>query len=158
LRGVDAGLILAVMTKQDRQATSVQKRARRSRAEWAREARQWRRSGQPAEEYATAHGLRTNTLTWWASQLGIRATTSDREAPAAAVRSPAFLQVRVVGDSPGQTEASRDGERTPEEQERKAGPGLELLLRNGRSVRVDVGFDAETLTRLLAVAEGAAAC
>jgi hypothetical protein len=58
-----------------------------------------------------------------------------------AAEEPAFVPVQVVAD------ATSD----------KAG-ALEVVPRNGRSVRVVPGFDAATLRRLLVVLEGEAPC
>ena len=54
---------------------------------------------------------------------------------------PAFVPVQVVADAvPAQASA------------------LEVVLTDGRTVRVAPGFDAATLRRLLAVLEGAGPC
>jgi hypothetical protein len=58
-----------------------------------------------------------------------------------AAEVPAFVPVQVVADAaPAQAGA------------------LEVILRDGRAVRVVPGFDAATLRRLLAVLEGERPC
>ena len=58
-----------------------------------------------------------------------------------AAEQPAFLPVQVVADAvPAQASA------------------LEVILTDGRTVRVAPGFDAATLRRLLAVLEGEGRC
>ena len=110
------------------------KRPRRSREQWAIEVERWRRSGQTAAVYAAAHGLHEGTLAGWAAKLGSR-RTEHKEA------QERFLPVRVV---PPVRPAKR--------------AALEVVLRNGRRIRIEDGFDRELLARLIAVVEGSAEC
>jgi DNA-binding transcriptional ArsR family regulator len=121
------------------------KRAARSRAEWLQEVTQWRSSGQRAGEYARAHGLHASTLTYWASRLrdevGVKSTVRSRKT------AKAFVSVRVSDKA--RKEMAPVGEGVD---------AFEVWLTNGRRVRVSAGFDVNALSRLLAVAEGGAAC
>lgn len=109
------------------------KRPSRSRPEWLSEVQQWRQSGQSASEYARAHDLDAGTLAWWASRF-------KKEAGIPRVRrnkpKPAFLAVQVR-----QSRAPLEGT-------------FEVVLANGRCVRVSGDFDVERVSRLLAAAEG----
>lgn len=114
----------------------VNKRPRRSRSEWLSDVQQWRQSGQSAAEYAQAHELDAGTLASWASRLkeeaGVR--RARRSKPEAA-----FLAVQVRQS------------RAPAVAVEGA---FEVVLANGRCVRVSGEFDAERVSRLLAAAEG----
>jgi hypothetical protein len=112
------------------------KRARRSRAEWAKEVRRYRASGQGASEYAATHGLNAGTLCVWASKLG------KVEAPERGERH--FVPVRVTGES-----ARPRDERLGE---------VEVTLRNGWRVRVAGEVPPEGLVDLLELLEGGRRC
>lgn len=112
----------------------VKKRQARSRAQWLSEVRQWRRSGQSGADYAKAHDLDQGTLAWWASRLrGEVAAEPARKRKSA----PAFLAVRVRETPTRLVEGS-----------------LEVVLANGRCVRINGDFNVERVSRLLAAAEG----
>jgi len=117
------------------------KRPRRSRAEWVEEVRRWRESGQSASEYAAEHGLHAGTLGGWASKVrGVEAAKSGGRRG----RESLFVPLRVAHVSP--TSA-------------KAGSGeIEVVLLNGRRVRVSGNFDDEAVARLLSIVEGGARC
>jgi hypothetical protein len=118
------------------------KRARRSRAEWLEELRRWRGSGQSATEYARERGIHAGTLAGWASKV-----RDSAAAPRASngQRNSIFVPVHVAP-------AARPAAGKP-----GADRGLvEVVLRNGRSVRVSGTFDGEAVARLLMIAEGVA--
>jgi hypothetical protein len=75
---------------------------------------------------AMPHGLATASFYDWRRVLERRAT-----------ERPAFVPVEVVADPPPPQASA-----------------LELVLPDGRAVRVSPGFDVATLRRLLAVLEG----
>jgi hypothetical protein len=122
-----------------RSKTQQTRRARRSRAEWSSEVRRWRASGQTGAEYAQVHGLDPGTLAWWGSRL--RRAQGEKRADQGG-RGAAFLAVQVA---PRRRPAARD-------------EVLEVVLCNGRRVRVSGDFDAARLARLLDAAEGRSAC
>ncbi len=119
----------------------LRKRSRRSRAEWLEEVRRWRESGQSAAEYATEHGLHSGTLCGWASK--VRDVVAARSDGSARQGKSLFVPLRV-GPAPT-TGTARPGE-------------LEVVLLNGRRVRITGNFEGETVARLLAIVEGGAAC
>ena len=73
--------------------------AKRTREEWRREVREWRRSGLTAREFAATRELSASTLAWWAWRLG-----GTRDAPTkgrARAQERAALQLlplRVEGE------------------------------------------------------------
>jgi transposase len=105
-------------------------RDERKESQWRRWISQWRTSGLSVRAFCARHGLATASFYNWRRVLERRAT-----------ERPAFVPVRVVPDTPPP----------------QAG-ALELVLADGRAVRVAPGFDAATLRQLLAVLEGDAPC
>jgi hypothetical protein len=107
-------------------------RARDDRKEqqWRRWIGEWRMSGLSVRAFCAQHGLSSASFYHWRRVLERRAA-----------EEPAFVPVQVVADdTPAQTSA------------------LEVVLLDGRTVRVAPGFDAATLQRLLAVLEGEGSC
>jgi transposase len=99
--------------------------------QWRRRIDQWRVSGLSVRVFCARHGLATASFYNWRRVLQRRA----------AAEPLAFVPVQVVADVvPAQASA------------------LEVVLADGRAVRVAPGFDAATLRRLLAVLEGEASC
>jgi hypothetical protein len=146
-------------------------RAHRSRSEWLEEARKWRATGKPAQEYAEEHGLSAPTLTWWASRLGVGKQGSRKKAVQGTEResrTPRFLPLRVVEDTP----ATGHG-KSPAEAQLAVGPAvgldagpqpvvssapdarcdIEVVLLNGRRVRFGGGINETVLARVLKIAE-----
>ena len=122
----------------------LKKRARRSRAEWIEELGRWRESGLGVAEYARERGLHAGTLAGWASKV-----RDSVVAPRASngQRSSLFVPVHVAAAAATERAAGKAG---------ADGGQLEVVLRNGRSVRVSGKFDGEAVARLLMIAEGAA--
>jgi transposase-like protein len=98
--------------------------------QWRRRIDQWRVSGLSVRAFCARHGLASASFYNWRRALQRRAA-----------EKPAFLPVQVVADAvPTQASA------------------LEVILTDGRTVRVAPGFDAAALRLLLAVLEGKAPC
>jgi transposase len=92
----------------------------------------WTKSGQSAEEFAAREGLNKGRLVWWRWKLRTESSVPADAAP------PSFLPVEVV--------------------EPKTPPVLrsalmEIVLPNGRVVRVAPGFDLVALAHVLTIAE-----
>ena len=103
-------------------------RARDERKEqhWRRCIGQWRASGLSVRAFCARHGLATASFYNWRRVLERRAADQAT-----------FVPVEVVaGAVPAHA------------------TGLEVVLADGRAVRIAPGFDAATLRRLLAVLEG----
>ena len=98
--------------------------------QWRRRISQWRASGLSVRAFCARYGLATASFYHWRRVLERRGA-----------EAPAFVPVQVVADAvPAQASA------------------LEVVLVDGRVVRVVPGFDAATLRRLLAVLEGEGPC
>ena len=151
------------------------KRTRRGdpqkQAYWEAVVRRWRGGSQSVRAFCRAEGLRESAFYFWRRELARRGQPSHaKRAPDAARGSrcqarsamtssrlprpgsrlvpgptPSFLPVHVVAASgcSGVTE-----ERHP-----LAGGGVEIILTQGRAVRVQAGFDRQTLAEVLAVLE-----
>jgi transposase len=100
-----------------------------TRDEWAERVERWQRSGLSAAEFAARERIDAKRLTWWRWKLRASATSPAEQA--------SFLPVHIV-DSGSSTS-------TP-------AVAVEIVLSNGRVVRVPPGFDATTLARVLAIA------
>jgi hypothetical protein len=107
-----------------------------SRAEWARHLESWRRSGETATRYCEEHGLKLGSLRYWSGRIG-------REVP---VRKPATASessVRLAS-------VRRTGAPSTGAVASVASSGVRVRL--GRAeLDVSVGFDEETLARVLRV-------
>ena len=94
--------------------------------QWRHWIAEWRASGLSVRAFCDRRGLATPSFYHWRRVLERRAA-----------EEPAFVPVRVEADAvPTQASA------------------LEVVLTDGRAVRIAPGFDAATLRRLLAVLEG----
>ncbi|SRR5579871_675673 len=120
---------------------------------WRRMLRQWQRSGQGVRWFCIEHDLSEQSFYAWRRTIrerDRRAVTGSRRGPdpaqngvglAGASRSPgaglpAFVPVTITAPA----------------------PALEVVLDDGRLVRVPIGFDASTLRQLLAVLAEAPPC
>ncbi len=111
---------------------------------WRQVLHRWQQSGRTVRDFCTAHRLSEQSFYSWRRTIAAR----DHEGAAGqpprrrATRSKAnqrravFVPVRVVG----------------------AAAALEVVLGDGRVVRVPTGFDAVALRQLLAVLEEARPC
>jgi len=116
----------------------VRMKGRTKHEEWSARVLEWRRSGQTSKEYAAEAGVKASTLLWWSTRL-------NRERAGERLRRSA----RSGGTEPS-------GRREPWPIVELSGGGgvderFELELSLGRRLRIPPGFDAEALSRLLAV-------
>jgi transposase len=101
-------------------------RDERKEQQWRRWIGEWQASGLSVRAFCQRHGLTVASFYTWRRVLQRRAAEKTT-----------FVPVQVVADAvPTQTSA------------------LEVVLSDGRTVRVAPGFDAATLRQLLAVLEG----
>ena len=98
--------------------------------QWRRWIAQWQTSGLSVADFCDRHSLATPSFYAWRRRLQQRAADT-----------PALVAVQVVADTPP-AQAS----------------ALELVLADGRIVRVAPGFDAATLRQLLTALEGQGPC
>jgi transposase len=105
-------------------------RDERKEHQWRRWINTWRASGLSVRDFCARHRLATPSFYAW------RRTLQRRDAEPAA-----FLPVQIVADAaPAQANA------------------LEVVLTDGRTVRVTPGFDVATLRQLLAVLQEGGPC
>ena len=116
---------------------------------WETEVSKWHESGQALKEYAKAHDLHPRTLAWWATFL--KKGVSSRSAIPSKSKEKRFVPVRVVDESLTERPISTGTTKTTIE-------AFEVVLANGRRVRVTGAYQPEALIRLLNVAEGHASC
>lgn len=102
----------------------------------------WERSGQTLSRFAAARGVKVARLARWASRLGSgRGERSDHRGGGAAPLKLRFHPVDLVGAAaPLETRV------------------IEVVLLDGRRVRVAAGFATEDLERLLRVLEATRRC
>lgn len=116
-----------------------------SRAEWTGRVARWEASGLSATAFAGRERLDPKRLVWWRWKLR---TSSPPTPPTPPRPSPLdFLPVRVVEAAPAAVSAPPI-----------AVSPIEIVLPNGRVVRVPSGVDEAELERVLAIASGVAAC
>lgn len=115
-------------------------RVRRSRAEWTAEVIQWRKSGLGSAQYAKQRDLNRGTLLWWSRQVGV-ASDKRGAAPRAAPAAVTFVPLRVREEQLASVSAGQGS--------------IEVILCNGRRVRIAGAVDGGTLARVLDAAEGA---
>lgn len=104
--------------------------------------RAWRASGEALSTFAARHGLKAARLARWAGRLGRRGV--ERRQPRRAEAEPLKLRfhpVELVGNATALETRS-----------------IEVVLLDGRRVRVPSGFASEDLERVLRVMEGASRC
>lgn len=112
------------------------------RDEWAKRIEQWAASGLTSEQFAAQEGINARTLAHWKWRLG-------KEARKRASRPRSS---RPAGDKRETAPAPTFVELAPSAV-LVAGEPIEIVTTGGEVVRVPVGFDDETLTRVLAVLE-----
>jgi len=115
---------------------------RRSASEWAKVVGRWRRSGLTARTFAEKAGVNASTLSYWAWRLGkVAAPTKrskrEKEPPTRSRAPQRSLQLVELPSSMMPSSSST----------------LEVALGGDVSVRVPVGFDPETLTRVVRALE-----
>ena len=96
---------------------------------WSDRVARWERSGQTAKTFATREGVSAQSLAWWKWKLG-------RDAKS---RKLGFVQLEAVPAAANDTSP------------------FEVVLANGRVLRVEAGFDARELVRIVTTLEGTSA-
>jgi len=113
-------------------------RARTSRAEWQKRIERWRDSGLSAEEFAAELGINVGTLRHWKYFLAKEGNGVRAQKQGARRRKPAsFVEVSPAAMSVAPSSSTVSFE-------------LEI---GGRRVRIPAQFEAEALSRLIAVLE-----
>jgi hypothetical protein len=112
---------------------------------WRRLLRRWRRSGLTGRDFCTENGLPEPSFYAWKREIARRdqealgrgkaRTRRSAKQRAAGSKLPAFMQVTIDGAA-------------------KAASAIEVVVAQGRTLRVRPGFDATTLRELVRVLEG----
>jgi transposase len=128
-----------------------------TRAEWEKRVERWNKSGKSADEFAAREGLRAKQLLWWRWKLRAESATPKDAAPLS------FLPVEVVKPKPVESKPVESKPMDPKPVDPKAGlalfsPLMEIVLPNGRVVRVGPGFDLAALAHVLTIAEQGESC
>ena len=105
------------------------------RRHWEEVMRRWREGGQTVRAFCRAENLRESAFYFWRREL-TRRRRRDPKPAAGANNAPSFLPVHLV--EPSAAEPAR---------------GVEIVLGQGRTLRVPPGFDRQTLADVLAVLE-----
>ena len=105
---------------------------------WRRTLQQWQRSGLSIRAFCRLHDLPEANFYAW------RRTLDERDRQQPNDEAPRFVPLQVLPEVESEATASTTGRRAS---------GLELLLGNGRVLRIHADFDADTLRRLLALLE-----
>src|ERR1039458_5486805 len=126
-------------------------RSKRVWAKWRELVSEQGRSGQSVAVFCRERGLCAPHFYAWKKRL------READGGQGEVRAPLakFVEVKLVPAGPGLAGAGRDAGAA--RVSRAAGDArVEVLLKNGRSLRVGPGFDAELVRALVAVVESAA--
>lgn len=108
---------------------------RRTPQQWARLVEGYQASGQSQRRFCAEHGVGQSSLRYWKRRLAQGGSTEDVQA-ATGVR---LVAVKVIEDTPALADS-----------------GLVVVAPRGIRVQIARGFDAATLSRVLATLEAAA--
>ena len=103
--------------------------ARSTRADSEQRITRWERSGLSRVEFAQQEGVAPRKLSWWRWKLRRKSATT------AIVRRPRVVELQAIAHGASSSER------------------VEIVLENGRVVRVPSAFDDAALRRVLDVAE-----
>jgi transposase-like protein len=103
---------------------------------WEEVLRRWKEGGQTVRAFCRAEKVRESAFYFWRRKLTRRGRQAPKRAAAVAKHPLSFLPVHLV--DPRVIEPAR---------------GVEIVLEQGRTVRVPPGFDRQTLADVLALLE-----
>lgn len=107
------------------------------RAAWQKLLESWLASGQTQAEFCRRQGLSQNNFSGWKRRLGWRTDIDYPPSSKAQSQSALFIPVRVRPSKVAADSASAD-----------AAPLVEIVLRNGRVLRVALSAEYEAVVRL----------
>jgi hypothetical protein len=114
----------------------------KTQALWRERLDRWRKSNKSEEEFAAIEGVKPSSLKWWRWRLtAADAKSKPSEPQQPAVAPPPAIRFVEVTKAKGQATAGGACQ-------------YEVVLRNGRVVRILRGFVDSELERLLDVADG----
>jgi hypothetical protein len=116
---------------------------RKSAAQWGALVSAWESSGEPADSFASEHGVAGSSLRWWKTELARRARNHVRRRPPRRPETPAsgVALARVV--RPGEASTAH------------APSGGVVVLVGGARVAVEHGFDRRLLLEVVRALEEA---
>lgn len=103
---------------------------------WRQTFRKWQRSGLTIREFCAVQGLAEHNFHAWRRELAWRDQGAGGKSREPAAFVPVVVRPELVG----------------------ADSAIEVVLGNGRRVRVGPGFDADTLTLVVTLLEGGRSC
>ena len=125
-------------------------------AHWRQALADWSGSGLSKVAFCRKRGLSPSAFHWWKGELsrrdaakGSRGVGASSGASREATERPAFVAVHVA-------EGAVDGAAVPLQASGRGEGAVEVVLANGRRVRVNSGFDEKVLTGVVRVLEGLA--
>ena len=121
------------------------------RAWWRAHVDAWRDSGLSGAEYCRRHGLKPHRFYWWR---GVFACEDGTPSKWSGTESPDSTQSSTAVGLPSPASVFTE---IPIACLPSASCGVEVVLRGERRVRVEPGFDGETLVRVVQVLEELAA-
>lgn len=116
---------------------------RASAEQWAQRVERWKDSGLTAKEFAAETGLKASTLSYWRWKLGASSKGAGESSGPRERRRNAISKAPVFGESEQFVELPAAVLTASSE------PTLELVLGGEVRVRVPIGFDEATLTRVV---------
>jgi hypothetical protein len=133
----------------------MKKRIRRCdlarRQQWQMAIQRWQSSGQSVRAFCRQEGLKESAFFFWRRELAL----PDREDTASQPSSPRASKRRTLLPAAPTGSAARFlPVRVVEEAAVEATIAVELVLAQGRTIRVRTGFDRQALVEVLAVLEG----
>jgi transposase len=110
--------------------------------EWAARVKRWQRSGLSAPEFGRREGFEGRQLTWWKWHLSHRGKAAAATKPTRRKGKPRQSRPNRARFVPVKLPAT------------VSGSAVEVVLGNGRVVRVPSGCDGAWLAQVLAAADG----
>lgn len=114
---------------------------------WTERLARWRASGVGLEEFATREGVKPASMKWWRWRLGGAPQPTKPVAPKPRSKKQRFVEVAVETSRPPRRRRAKPTSAQP------VPTTFDIVLENGRVVRVPAGFSADELARVLDVAE-----
>jgi len=122
---------------------------------WEEVMRRWKKGGQSVRAYCCREGLRESAFYFWRRELARRRPSSDAASEPLPKVARAMPESRLPGrlSPPRRSVASFLPVRVVEGCAAQVANGIEIVLSDGRAVRVQPRFDQQTLADVLAVLE-----
>ena len=126
---------------------------------WQDVVRRQAESGQSVRGYCRQAGIKESAFYWWRRELARRSRQGQnlRRPPGVACRPPSVVRRQATERPPARKSAGMTATFLPvrvvAERRREEGRGVEILLGDGRRLRIPPGFDRQTLLQVLGLLE-----